>query len=105
MLGNHSSYSIFRKEWRTRGLLLVVLMAFTACGIMHFQFAIGTFLCASIALWSGWLSHEERDPARAYLTTLPISRGRVLGVKLMAAFSQWLILCIVFATVFNLSLA
>jgi len=101
---------LFWKEWREkRWLLALFALAMILIPVLLIAFGglhragdvdeaifpvLGFFSLGVMALGALLLSREEEDPARAFLYTLPLSRGRILATKLGALASQWLVLAL-----------
>lgn len=90
MQTDYKAFGIFRKEWRSRGWVLAGLAGVVVVWAL-FMFPhelsdtmplIAFLLAASAGLGVTLFSREERDPARALLYLVPLSRGRILTAKL-----------------------
>lgn len=102
---------LFWKEWREKRWLaatialsmVLVPVAIVALGGLHRSVMVDEviililliFSLGVLALGARFLSREEEDPARAFLYTLPLSRSRIVAVKLGALAGQWALLAFI----------
>jgi len=110
MIGEAPQANLFWKEWQARrGLLfllcgmLVIPTLLTTVNHSFEYFVVWGIPVASILLGVTLFTADEKDPARSFLYLLPISRREIIVHKLVALFSQWLLLALVVAFLLTLS--
>ncbi|MCX7045381.1 MAG: ABC transporter permease subunit [Candidatus Sumerlaeota bacterium] len=115
---------LFWKEWRAKRWTLLALEGLMAGAVIAavlrldpgraisqlnrgqiqdtswITIAAAAFTIAAAVLGALLFSKEEHDPAHSFLYTLPISRRRILGEKLLALGSHWLILALTFIALY-----
>jgi hypothetical protein len=95
----HPLYTIWRKDWRARRwplcamagiitLLCVATLKHQGAGWGFFVVPAVFAVFASMILSVLFFSAEEYAPTRGYLDTLPISRWRIIAVKILTLAAQ-----------------
>lgn len=104
MNATEKQFSLFKKELRARRLVFGVLVGLMALSGVLMAFLpnpdpglLDLLLLLSAAILGVTLfSAEEHDPARAILYQLPLSRARLLGIKLLALSVQFAVLLAIY---------